>query len=487
MKFRGLVLALGGCIPTIPCWVLPVVVTVPGSVSSFVLVVPMTTTTTSTEQQHRRHRQPEQQHHAQSPSPPRRRRLSSTATKRTTDAETETTETTTATTEDGEEEQETETETATDTADTLTKEELLLRLAETRQYYRERYATLQKTDAEICTRLLSTRLDGLHLNRCYLSHSTIGPHAGLGLFARRHIAAGELITLYPGDAVVLRTEADDDAEDEQDEEAKKKKNEGETMRVDNNTAQQRKDGSAVPVLPNNNNNKTRCTPLVTKIVFGDHVRVEDRTLGTVMSYASRGYEMELDDGTSIIGNPARTATSPWDPAYGAHYANDGARLTDFAPAARAQYANTTIARYNAANFLLESGAHVGMIATQPIAAEAEIFLSYGEGYWLSRLTDNHDDGDDDGTHPTATTTKRKTATTPAEAERMLQEILTGMSQRRKENTHATTLSSSTVNNNNNHKTDKDKDSPMSSRKKKQYKSKAKSTTKKKKKKGFGKE
>ena len=414
----------------------------------------------------------------------------------TTDAETETTATTTATTtEESEEEQETETASTAqeerEWQDTLTKEELLLRLAETRQYYRERYETLQRTDAEICTRLLSTRLDGLHLHRCYLSQSTI-PHAGLGLFARRHIAAGELITLYPGDAVVLRTEADEQ------EDAKKKKA-GETMLVDT-TAQQRGDRPAVPVLPNNNVNnnnkkKTRCTPLVTKIVFGDHVRVEDRTLDQVMSYASRGYEMELDDTTSIIGNPARTPTSPWDPAYGAHYANDGAFLNDFAPAARAQYYNHTVARYNAANFVLESGAHVGMIATHTIAPEAEIFLSYGEGYWLSRLTDNHDDDDDDddGTHPTATTdttTKKKTATTPAEAERMLQDILTGMSQRRKENTQATTLSSSTVNNNNtNHKTDKDtdKDSPMSSRKKKQYKSKAKNTTKKKKKKGFGKE
>ena len=36
-----------------------------------------------------------------------------------------------------------------------------------------------------------------------------------------------------------------------------------------------------------------------------------------------------------------------------------------------------------ANFVME-GAHMGTVATKPIKKGDEVFLSYGEGYWLSR-------------------------------------------------------------------------------------------------------
>lgn len=59
--------------------------------------------------------------------------------------------------------------------------------------------------------MLATRLNGLSLNRCYVAESTL-VGAGSGLFASRDISRGELVTLYPGDAVrisAMRDGADD--------------------------------------------------------------------------------------------------------------------------------------------------------------------------------------------------------------------------------------------------------------------------------------
>jgi hypothetical protein len=48
--------------------------------------------------------------------------------------------------------------------------------------------------------MLSSRLEGLCLARTRISED--GSVAGLGLFATRAIKTGELITCYPGDALV---------------------------------------------------------------------------------------------------------------------------------------------------------------------------------------------------------------------------------------------------------------------------------------------
>lgn len=48
--------------------------------------------------------------------------------------------------------------------------------------------------------VLATRFEGLALNRCHVAKSTIEA-AGNGVFSSRRILAGELVTLYPGDAV----------------------------------------------------------------------------------------------------------------------------------------------------------------------------------------------------------------------------------------------------------------------------------------------
>ena len=216
--------------------------------------------------------------------------------------------------------------------DDLTKEELLLRLSEVRSYYRGRPEEGMTQEA-VKLKLLSTRLENLHLNRSFVATSTI-PNAGYGLFASRDIKDGELITLYPGDAVFSFEQQDDDGD----------------------------------------------TGPISSIMFGAHTKPEHRDIHRVMTHEARGYEMEINAYTSIVGDPSIGYS---DKTYIGHFANDGGYLTEFDDAGRKAYQKETLERFNAANFVLE-GAHMGTVATKPIEKGSEVFLSYGEGYWLSR-------------------------------------------------------------------------------------------------------
>ena len=82
--------------------------------------------------------------------------------------------------------------------DDLTLEEFAVRLAEVRAHYR---VTGELTQDRVCMNMLATRCEDLHLNRCRTGPSRI-QDGGTGLFATRDIRAGELITLYPGDALL---------------------------------------------------------------------------------------------------------------------------------------------------------------------------------------------------------------------------------------------------------------------------------------------
>jgi len=184
--------------------------------------------------------------------------------------------------------------------DDLTKEELLTRLSEVRTYYRQRPEE-GMTQSDVCLKLLSTRLPGLRLNRSFVAQSTI-PNAGYGLFASRDINDRELITLYPGDAVFSKR--DSDAE--------------------------------------NNDNTPFCL-----VMFGSHIKVEDRNTTRVMAHEARGYEMEINQHTSIVGDPLIGFS---EAAYLGHFANDGAYLREFDSAGREEYSKETIRRYNAVSF-----------------------------------------------------------------------------------------------------------------------------------------
>jgi hypothetical protein len=194
-----------------------------------------------------------------------------------------------------------------DNEDDLTKEELLLRLAETRAYYRQRPEE-GMTQPAVCLKLLSTRLPNLRLNRSFVATSTI-PNAGYGLFASRDINEGELITLYPGDAVFSKSEVGDGEEKK----------------------------TAGPIC---------------SILFGAHTKPEHRDMNRVLTHEARGYEMEISAYTSIVGDPSIGFD---DVAYNGHFANDGGYLREFDDSGRKAYEKETLGRYNAVSVCLICG------------------------------------------------------------------------------------------------------------------------------------
>eukprot|EP00979_Chaetoceros_neogracilis_P019206 scaffold11980_cov287-Chaetoceros_neogracile.AAC.2 len=219
------------------------------------------------------------------------------------------------------------TTTTTTGHDDLTKEELGLRIAEVRAYYRKTNELSQK---DACLSLLRTRFPNLQLNRSFTAQSTI-VNAGRGLFASRDINEGELITLYPGDALLAW----------------------------NTTVGDFEDGVGV--------------------MFGTHVESNDLNANRVTTAEARSFELKIGPKHSIVADPLLTD----DPAYIGHMANDGAILTERTNAAREIYSKATVDLYNAAFFVME-GSHFVTVAAKPISKNEEIFVSYGEGYWMSR-------------------------------------------------------------------------------------------------------
>jgi hypothetical protein len=216
---------------------------------------------------------------------------------------------------------------ADSTGDDLTKEELGLRFSEVRDYYRK---TNEMSQENVCLSLLRTRLPKLRLNRCFVAQSTIS-NAGRGLFASRDITEGELITLYPGDALLVWNKTVGDF------------------------------GQEVGVM------------------FGSHVQGADRDASRVSTDEARSFELKIGPVHSIVADPLLTD----DAAYLGHMANDGAILTKRDNASREIYSKTTVDRHNAAFFVME-GSHFVAVATKRISKGEEILVSYGEGYWMSR-------------------------------------------------------------------------------------------------------
>jgi hypothetical protein len=215
--------------------------------------------------------------------------------------------------------------------DDLTSQELALRFQDVLAYF----ASVSPGDPSIAhfsetytpqLSLLRGRLDDLHLSRCTAMPSTI-PGSGNGLFATRNIETGELVTLFPGDAILFR--------------------DGEMKEV-------------------------------TGALFGN----SPRQVGSLSltDDAARAYEIRSSNKHSIVGDPSRTD----DFAYLGHIANDGAILTKGDDLSRTVYSSESAKAANAAFQEVHEGCHIGLFALQPIPKGREIFVSYGEGYWLSR-------------------------------------------------------------------------------------------------------
>ena len=178
----------------------------------------------------------------------------------------------------------------------------------------------------VCRAMLTARLPHLALCRCCVGKSKF---AGRGLFVTTDLAAGELISLYPGDALLYYA-----------------------------------DGN-------------RSSAAHAAVVFGAHVAADERDAARVRTDDARAYEIAISATLSLVGDPGRCD----DAAYLAHMCNDGDMCSAQDEAAR--YQRTSAAAANA-EFVELEGCHFALASTRPIASGEEVFVSYGAGYWISR-------------------------------------------------------------------------------------------------------
>jgi SET domain len=217
---------------------------------------------------------------------------------------------------------------------------------------------------EISTHLHRSRIKNLHLRRCRVGPSSL-PDAGVGIFATRDLAAGELITLYPGDALRVTPPPSHS-------------NEEITVLVYHGTH-----------IPPDEMEQIGLARRTTTAELDDTVNSH---LFLVRGIEATRYELSLsrkyESGKQykIVGDHRRCH----DPAYLGHLVNDAARITavpeDTKETIRVKrdfYNRQSMAGANAK--FEQKTCHVEVVATKPISAGQEIFVSYSERYWLPIL------------------------------------------------------------------------------------------------------
>lgn len=196
--------------------------------------------------------------------------------------------------------------------------------ADVRTHYR---TTGEVDEGQVCRNMMVTRINDFanRINRCCVRPSNVH---GDGLFATRSIAVGELVTFWPGDALLVWEDGQRASSD-------------------------------------------------MMMFFGAHIPQEERDAGQIANERVAEYELYSSPKISAVGDPTRRD----DPSYLGHFVNDAA--TCASPDGVAAYRRDSAAAANVEAVLLE-GCHFALRALRPIDADAEILASYGEGYWLSR-------------------------------------------------------------------------------------------------------
>jgi hypothetical protein len=249
--------------------------------------------------------------------------------------------------------------------------------------------------------LLSSRLDMPFLKSTKVGPSTI-EGAGRGLFATVDINEGEVITCYPGDAVLYEmsspsssTVDDENDDDEEEEESYDYDDDDDDHQDDDEDDEADDDFTDAMVL------------------WGIHVpeneRWDDDAVfdGSETNVPLTAYAVSVDDQYSVMGHPELDV----NPAYSGHYANDGAgHLALEKPTSEANIAaalelgldteyssdNTGVGgvEENIVAYVLKSfevanakivelgGIHVAVVATRDIQADDEIMVTYGPDHWL---------------------------------------------------------------------------------------------------------
>jgi hypothetical protein len=203
--------------------------------------------------------------------------------------------------------------------------------------------------------LVRTRLDGLQLNRTMLGPSTIA-EAGQGLFASCDSKEGDLLTCYPGDALVTFLNDGGDG--------------GDDGTISN-------DGGSSTVEYN--------------VVWGNHVvRGEDEPALLVLNKRLREYLLHARDDYGVLGLPSLDE----DPAYLGHFVNDGARL--LSQNGFTDYILESFDKVNVEHQDVLDGSHMVLIAARDITRGEELFVTYGPDYWMEQPCFVDDGGSIDG-------------------------------------------------------------------------------------------
>ena len=222
--------------------------------------------------------------------------------------------------------------------------------------------------------LLSTRLPSLELNRTSVGPSTI-EGAGLGLFATEDIAKGELITCYPGDALLVEygeLEIDEDGYND-----------------DHNF-----DDEELDFEDEEYYNDDESDYVEEAVLWGGHVnttyRMDEDTVfdGSVDEEIPplTSYAASVDDVYSVMGHPSLND----NPAYFGHFANDGAGRIALQSKVKvgdcggieeiiSSYVSESLQLSNARHEPISGGLHLGTVATKDIKNGEEVLVTYGPG------------------------------------------------------------------------------------------------------------
>lgn len=211
--------------------------------------------------------------------------------------------------------------------------------------------------------LLSTRIPNLKLCHTRLGPSTL-PGAGRGLFATHDIVKGDLITCYPGDALLYEPPHDDG----------ESYDEGEDLDMEADEI----------------------------VIWGAHVDEVDRWdedavfngheegRGGIDERPLTDYALWVCELYSVLAMPLLDT----DPAYSGHFANDaGGHLAINGSGGVnvgveegiAAYVNESIKLSNAQLEVLEDS-HMVAIARRNISEGEEIFVTYGMNYWMENVS-----------------------------------------------------------------------------------------------------
>ena len=246
--------------------------------------------------------------------------------------------------------------------------------------------TFLTSEQRVYETLLSSRLDLPFLNRSYVDQSKI-ERAGRGLFASEDINEGEVITCYPGDALLCELPSTEEGE----EEASFDFDDDENQAVDE------------------------------VVLWGTHVsnadRWDDDTVfdGSESNPPLTSYGCAMNDEYTVMGHPSLED----NPAYSGHFANDGAgHLAYEMPGSPSNieasvelgldtdgegpeddivaYVLKSFEVANAMHQPLDSDElHMVTVATRDITKGEEILVTYGPDYWISDYAGHVADGADD--------------------------------------------------------------------------------------------